>query len=82
MFNFGYLISTEFLLKQSIEYLLGHGTAEEQDCVSVESPEQSNPLLAGAGFVHVLDRDWLPEPESHVNEHALQVLQSAQSPLT
>jgi len=34
--------------------------------VSILSPTQSLPPLAGAGLVHVLDRDWLPPP--HVTE--------------
>ena len=32
-------------------------------CVSELDPAHFFPPLAGAGFVHVLDREWLPPPQ-------------------
>jgi len=47
----------------------GHGF-EAQARVSELGPAHCCPPLAGAGFVHVRDRDWLPPP--HVTEQAPQ----------
>lgn len=63
-------------------YALGQGVTDEQDCVSDESPVQSNPLFAGAGSVHALVLICEPDPESQVTEHALQAAQAAQFPST
>ena len=43
-------------------------------------PAQSLPPWAGAGSVHVLDRDWLPSP--HVTEQELHAFQADQFPST
>jgi hypothetical protein len=42
-------------------------------CVCELAPWQFFPPLAGAGFVHVRVRDWLPPP--HVAEHDVHGLQ-------
>jgi hypothetical protein len=47
-------------------------------CVSDGAPSQSFPPLAGAGFVHVRVRDWLPPP--HVTGHGAQELHNDHPP--
>ena len=56
-----------------------HGSSL-QDCVSSLSPrsEQSFPLLAGAGFVHDLER--VRVPPLHVTVHCPQLDQSDKPP--